>query len=104
MIEVKSIHFGTEKVIVSHKFGNVSLSFDDIELMQFTGMKDCNGVDIYEGDILAREYFMNWVVIYQDSGFRIYNGRNPWPSFPITDLTDRMVVGNIYEHQELVRE
>lgn len=81
-----------------------------IEIMQYTGLKDKNGKEIYEGDILevtlrperGPEFKTRRIVehlIYQDdeysywiSGFNIDHDR---------DGVDSEIIGNIYENPEL---
>ena len=78
---------------------------EDIELMQYTGINDKNGVEIYEGDIIICKYGpeimmeVKWI----DEGFRTlgkYNGDN----YVGYVKNSAEVIGNIYENPELLEE
>jgi len=84
---------------------------DDIELLQYIGLKDKNGKEIYEGNIVninneviaivtwdennARYYpkIIKEIKHYSDYDIRMYRTNIQWE-----------IIGNIYENPELLKE
>ena len=68
----------------------------------FTGLKDKNGKEIYEGDRLFLEHYDPWIVDWSDGGFVVYNESNPdFVEYPLTQSMAeiREVIGNIHEKE-----
>ena len=76
---------------------------DDFELMQFTGLKDKNGKEIYEGDIVRFQHLICEVYYaYGMFNLKYPNGNlSPSRDFAWGELN---IIGNIYENPELLKQ
>lgn len=83
-----------------------------LRVMQFTGLKDKNGKEIYEGDIITiYGYEMNYEIIFKRGcfGFELINPINKismnFATFKNIDqeYVDCEVIGNIFENPDLLK-
>lgn len=84
-------------------------NFNEVELMQSTGLFDKNGVEIFEGDIVEnitqRVYLGHRFEVSWNGGyayFQLLNGGKSSNVPLIQDFMSYEVVGNIYKNPELL--
>ena len=81
----------------------ITCGYEDIEIMQYTGIKDKNGVDIYEGDVIEDTDYegmkITGSIVYRLGAFYI-----DWNTYPhsLLGIGTPTIVGNIYENKELL--
>lgn len=83
---------------------------DNLEWMQFTGLKDSNGTDVYEGDLVKLTEQYIYEVRFEDGKFVGYHIKQEWGRWgDLKRLSDpdfahrhHEVIGNIYQNAELL--
>ena len=113
MSVVDRIYMDTKGVRLYDDFGEYWRDFRDVELMQSTGLKDKNGKEIFEGDILAFETddeVINVNVFWDEEHAlfmfesKKYNEQEPLAELVENNTYPFEIIGNIYENQELLEE
>ena len=113
IFEVISIDYVTKKVTyllerTGHLLNIRHDKFNDVELMQYTGIKDKDNKEIYEGDILFESFGERYYkVVFENGSFRAeFKGDFEEYSFDLIDVVAQgcEIVGNIYENPELTEE
>jgi len=88
----------------------IYISMTHYTVMQYTGLRDKNGKEIYEGDVLKDTYDTLTRVVWWPNGcWALEDGEcymDGWSyAFNLdADVAGKIIVGNIYENPELVEK
>ena len=96
----------TERTKCNYTFSLHSIPFDKVEFMQSTSLKDKNGKEIFEGDILKSNKYIT-SVFYERGAYCVKFSRTPNTTVTMNVISfiekyKTKIIGNIYENPELL--
>lgn len=111
LTEVVSIDFFRKKIKINHwEYGDSNFfPLDEVVIMQSTGLKDKNGMEVFQGDIVRCTRGCPHEVIWLKEYAGMYVGGMPaWYLSGLSEgyawTGDEEIIGNIYENQELLEQ
>ncbi len=116
-VYIYNLHSLSEDIILIYpriKNNTYVAMLEDVEIMQYTGLKDKNGKEIYEGDIIKCE--LSYRPFEKIIGKIIYDNKNSsfllevkqknkdTPIFNISlfNIKNKEIISNIYENPKLL--
>ena len=101
---IDDIYLETYCGMIYESYGGQLSPQKNLELMQYTGLKDKNGVLIYESDIVNQHGNYKAVVEFWNGSFGCKINQGQWLEFSQNCLFDKaIVIGNIHENPELLK-
>ena len=114
MLDVSLIDFKKGVLVGEHwKFGETNfMSFDEIVLMQSTGLFDKNNKEIFEGDVVRQvrtqptteNETITGVVTMIEGAWLIMNDNEQLASYLWSETDENEIIGNIYENKDILEE
>lgn len=126
--DMMQFYFNSNGIVVD-SFENTKIPFEDnlyddvitetlehLEYMQYTGLKDSHGKEVFEGDIIEAVFELLdgelknimdvGVVVFKDCAFQVQTFEGHYePLHEWSQLSEELkVIGNIYENPELLQK